>query len=307
MEEGKRRGAPLRRTSGHILGERIIAVLLASCAGISVLMMVAILAVLLGETVGFLMEVSPWEFLTETRWTPLFREKHFGILPLLSGSLLVVGGAAVISLPLGLLAAVHMREYSAPRTRALLRPLLETLVGIPTVVYGYFALTLVAPALRSIIPGMGTFSALAASVALGVMILPTVALLSEEALRGVPMALREAAYGLGATRAETIKRVVIPAALPGIVASFVLALSRAVGETMVVAIAAGGSPNLTANPLEPVQALTAYILQAGLGNVVVGTLDYRTFFVVGMVLFVITAAMNSASQWMFSRMSRRRT
>lgn len=292
---------PLSRDPAQVRAERFIAVALAACAGVSTLIMAGMVLVLFTETVGFFSRVSIWEFFTATRWTPLFREKHFGILPLLGGSVLVTMGAALLALPSGLLTAVFMSERASPRLRGFLKGVLEVLAGIPTVVYGYFALTFVTPLLRTVFPGAGIFNAASASMALGIMILPTVATLSEDALRAVPAGLREAAFALGASPTEMATRVVIPAALPGILASFILAVSRAFGETMVVVIAAGNSPRLTLNPLEPVQTMTAYILQAGQGHLVGGTLDYRTLFAVGMMLFVITMGMSSAGQWVLSR------
>jgi len=274
---------------------------LALCAGISALATIGIVLVLFSETIRFFMQVSVLEFLTQTVWTPLFREKHFGILPLLSGSLLVAVGAGLVALPWGLLTAVYLSEYAGKRLRAVLRPLLGVLGGIPTVVYGYFALTFVTPFLQRIIPGVGAFNAASASVVLAVMILPTVTTLSEDAIRSVPQSLREAAYGLGATPMEVTIRVVLPGGASGIVASYLLGLSRAFGETMVVAMAAGNSPRLTLNPLESIQTLSAYILQAAQGNIAPDTLDYRTLFVVGMMLFLITLAMNLASRWVLSR------
>jgi len=275
--------------------------LLAFCAGISVLATVGIVLVLLSEAIGFFSQVSVVEFFTETRWTPLFREKHFGILPLLTGSVLVALGAAVVALPGGLLTAIFLSEHAAPRVRSVLRPLLDGMAGIPTVVYGFFAVTFVTPSLQAIIPGLGTFSALAAALTLGIMVLPTVASLSEEALRSVPDTLREAAIGLGATPGEVTTRLVVPVAAPGIALSFMVGLARAFGETMVVAMAAGSVPRLTLNPLDSVQTLSAYILQSAQGNVVPGSLDYRTLFAVGLVLFLVTVAMNLAGQWVLHR------
>jgi phosphate transport system permease protein len=278
-----------------------IEAVLALCAGIATLATLGIFIFLFVEAIGFFTQVSPLEFLTEMRWTPLFREKHFGILPLLTGSLLVALGAGVVAVPGGLLAAVFLSEYAGPRLRGFLKPLLGVLAGIPTVVYGYFALTFFTPLLQLAIPGVGAYNAASASIALGIMILPTVASLSDDALRAVPFALREAAFGLGATPMEVTTRVVVPGGISGILASFFLGLSRAFGETMVVSMAAGNSPRVTLNPLEAVQTMSAYILQAGQGNLSPGTLEYRTLFAVGMVLFLVTVAMNSASQWILGR------
>jgi phosphate transport system permease protein len=275
--------------------------LLFLCALVSTLVTVGIVVVLVKETVGFFQEVSIAEFLTETRWTPLFSEKHFGILPLMAGSLLVALGSALISLPVGLLTAIYLSEYARGRTRAILKPVLEILAGIPTVVYGYFALTFVTPALRLVFPTTEIYNAAAASIVVGIMIIPTVASLSEDALRAVPLSLRQGAYGLGATKLEVSTRVVVPAALSGIIASFILAISRAIGETMAVTIAAGNMPNLTANPLEAIQTMTAYIVSVSLGDTPFGTIEYKTIFAVGFTLFMLTLAMNVVSQVVLER------
>lgn len=281
--------------------ERIIGALLFLCAATSTLVTVGVVAVLLGETINFFSQVSIVEFLTSTRWEPMFQEKHFGVLPLLAGSFMVAGGAAVIALPVGLLTAIFLSEYAPSGMRKVLKPVLEILAGIPTVVYGYFALTFVTPLIRTVFPGTDVFNALSASIVVGIMIIPTVSSLSEDALRAVPNVLREGAYGLGATKLEVSTRVVVPAALSGIVASFILAISRAVGETMAVTIAAGNMPNMTLNPLESIQTMTAYIVQASLGDTPRGTIVYQTLFAVGMTLFLITLAMNILSQWILSR------
>jgi phosphate transport system permease protein len=286
---------------GRDVRERIIGAVLFLCAAASTLVTVGVVVVLLSETVAFFSEVSIVEFLTGTRWEPMFQEKHFGVLPLLAGSFMVAGGAALIALPVGLLTAIFLSEYASPRLRKVLKPLLEILAGIPTVVYGYFALTFVTPLLRELFPATDVFNAASASIVVGIMIIPTVSSLSEDALRAVPVALRQGAYGLGATRLEVATRVVVPAALSGVVASFILAISRAIGETMAVTIAAGNLPNLTLNPLESIQTMTAYIVQASLGDTAQGTVVYRTLFAVGMTLFLITLAMNVLSQWVLAR------
>jgi len=281
--------------------ERLIGVLLFLCAATSTLVTVGVVAVLLGETIGFFSQVSIVEFLTGTRWEPMFQEKHFGVLPLLAGSFMVAAGAAVIALPVGLLTAIFLSEYAAPSLRKTLKPMLEILAGIPTVVYGYFALTFVTPLIRTVFPETDVFNALSASIVVGIMIIPTVSSLSEDALRAVPNVLREGAYGLGATKLEVSTRIVVPAALSGIVASFILAISRAIGETMAVTIAAGNLPNMTLNPLESIQTMTAYIVQASLGDTPRGTIVYQTLFAVAMTLFLITLVMNIVSQWILSR------
>lgn len=291
----------LRRDASRDRKEALVRSALFVCAALSTLVTVGIVAVLLGETVAFFREISIVEFLTETRWTPLFREKHFGILPLAAGSVQIAAGAAVIALPTGLLTAIYLSEYAPERLRRILKPALEVLAGIPTVVYGYFALTFVTPILRTFFPQTQIFNAASAAIVVGVMILPTVSSLSEDALRAVPRSLREGAYGLGATKMEVSLRVVVPGALSGIVASFILAISRAIGETMAVTIAAGNTPQLTLNPLESIQTMTAYIVQVSLGDTPTGTIEYRTLFAVGMTLFVMTLAMNVLSQWVLSR------
>lgn len=281
--------------------EQVIGAFLFLCAAVSTLVTIGIVAVLFTETVGFFRRVSPVEFFTGTEWTPLFQNPRFGVLPLLSGSFLVAAGAAVVAIPLGLLSAIFLSEYSGPRLRGILKPLLEILAGIPTVVYGYFALTFITPLLRTVFPETDVFNAASAALVVGIMIVPTVSSLSDDALRAVPTALRQGAYGLGATKFEVSTRVVVPAALSGILASFILGISRAIGETMAVTIAAGNMPNLTLNGLESVQTMTAYIVQASLGDTPHGSIGYQTLFAVGMTLFVITLGMNILSQWVMAR------
>jgi phosphate transport system permease protein len=291
----------LKHRRSRNVKEQAIGFLLFACAAVSTLVTFGVVFVLMRETIAFFGEVSIVEFLTSTRWEPMFQDKHFGVLPLLAGSVMVAGGAAVIALPIGLLTAIFLSEYASSRVQKVLKPVLEILAGVPTVVYGYFALTFVTPLLRTVFPQTDVFNAASASIVVGIMIIPTVASLSEDALRAVPLALRAGAYGLGATKLEVSTRVVVPAALSGIIASFILAISRAIGETMAVTIAAGNLPNLTLNPLESIQTMTAYIVQASLGDTPQGTLVYRTLFAVGMTLFLITLAMNILSQWVLSR------
>lgn len=261
----------------------------------SVLTTLGIIYVLFQETILFFREVSFAQFFLDTRWTPLFASQRFGIWPLVNGTVLVAAGAMVVALPLGLLAAIYMSEYAGERARRALKPFLEILAGVPTVVYGYFALTFITPILRAIFPQTQVFNAASAAIAMGFMILPMVASLSEDALYAVPNSLREAAYALGATRWEVATQVVLPAALSGIAAAFILAVSRAIGETMIVAIAAGQQPKLTLNPLESIEAMTAYIVQVSLGDTPHQSLAYKTIFAVGMMLFVMTLGMNVAS------------
>ncbi len=275
--------------------ERGVGGLLFAFSAVSILTTVGIVAVLIIESASFFAHVSPLEFLTGTEWTPLFRPQQFGVLPLLAGSLLIAGGAALVALPLGLLAAIYLSEYARDGVRRTIKPVLEVLAGIPTVVYGYFALLFVTPIIRSIWPGTEVFNALSAALVMGIMILPMVSSLSEDAMAAVPRELREGAYALGATKLEVSLRTVVPAALSGIVASFILALSRAIGETMIVTIAAGARPQLTLNPLESVQTMTAYIAQTAMGEAPHGTVEYQTIFAVGLTLFAITLAMNILS------------
>ena len=290
-------GSRVRRTR-----EGIIYGLLLGCAIVSVLTTFAIIVVLAEESTDFFAEVSLREFLTDTQWTPLFRDQHFGILPLLSATLLMSLIASLVAVPLGLAAAIYLSEYAPSGVRAVVKPILEVLAGIPTVVYGYFALTFLTPdLLKALFTELGPFNALSAGIAMGIMILPLVSSLSEDAMRAVPQALREGAYGLGANRFEVATRVVVPGALSGIIAAAILAISRAVGETMVVTIAGGGMPNLSWNPLEGMQAMTAYIVQVSLGDTARGTLDYSTIFAVGLVLFLATLTLNIAAQWLLSR------
>ena len=277
-------------------GERLIALLLFGCGLISVLTTIGIVVVLVTESAGFFREVPIAEFLTGTRWSPMYSEQHFGILPLLNGTLLIAAGSMLIALPVGLTSAIYLSEYSSPRVRGVIKPVLEVLAGIPTVVYGYFALTFVTPIIRTLFPETGIFNAASGAIVVGIMIIPMVASLSEDALNAVPQALREAAYGLGATKFEVSTKVVVPAALSGVVASFILAISRAIGETMAVTLAAGATPRMTLSFLESIQTMTAYIVQVSLGETPHGTLEYRTIFAVGLVLFLITLAMNLLSQ-----------
>jgi len=281
--------------------DRLIELFLLFCASLSIFTTAGIVCVLLFETIEFFKEVSIVAFFTDGQWTPLFADKHFGILPLLSGTVLISAIAMLVALPAGLLCALYLSEYSPRKLRRLVTPTLEILAGIPTVVYGYFALLFVTPLLQRVIPGLAGFNALGPGIVMGIMILPMVSSLSEDALRAVPVSLREGAYALGATKLQVSFGVVIPAAFSGITASFVLAVSRAIGETMIVAIAAGQQPRLTLNPLVPVETMTAYIVQVSLGDTPAGSLEYRTIFVVGMMLFLTTLLLNMISQWLRSR------
>ena len=271
------------------------------CAAFSVLVTGGIIAVLLWETIAFLREVPVLEFLTGTEWTPLFSEQRFGVLPLVAGTALVSAIAMVVALPSGLLAAIYLSEYAPPRVRRIVKPVLEVLAGVPTVVYGYFALLFVTPLLQRFIPGLAGFNALGPGIVMGIMILPLVSSLAEDALHAVPNGLREGALALGSSRMQATLRVIVPAAFSGISAAFILAISRAIGETMIVAVAAGQQPRLTANPLVPIETMTAYIVQVSLGDTPAGTIEYRTIFAVGMLLFLMTFALNLASNWLRRR------
>lgn len=283
------------------LPERAIQGVLLICTAATILTTVGIVAVLIFQAALFFQEVSILEFLTGTRWTPLFASKSFGVLPLVAGTLLTTVGAMIVALPLGLLSAIYLSEYAPSVVRQVLKPVLEVLAGIPTVVYGFFALLFVTPLLRAISPDIAIFNALSPAIVMGIMILPMVSSLSEDAMRAVPRSLREGAYALGATQLEVATIVVVPAALSGIVAAFILAMSRAIGETMIVAIAAGNNPSFTINPLVPVQTMTGYIVQVILGDAPTGTLEYRTIFAVALSLFAITLVMSLLSQWVVQR------
>ena len=283
------------------LPERIIQLILFLCSIVSIFTTIGIVSVLIFEAALFFQEVSIFEFLTGTKWTPLFASKHFGILPLVTGTLLTSVGAMFVALPLGLLSAIYLSEYAPDVARRILKPILEVLAGIPTVVYGYFALLFVTPILRGISDNISVFNGLSASIVMGIMILPMVSSLSEDAMRAVPRSLREGAYALGSTKLEVSTRVVIPAALSGIVAAFILAMSRAIGETMIVTVAAGQNPNFTFNPFVPIETMTAYIVQVSLGDTPTGTLEFKTIFAVGLSLFVITLGMNLLSQFIVRR------
>ncbi len=282
-------------------GEKFIETALLACGMLSILTTVGIIGVLLFETIGFFKEVSIIEFFTDTQWTPLFVKKHFGVLPLVAGTALTSAIAILVAGPLGILTAIFLSEYAPVRLRQILKPILEILAGVPTIVYGYFALLFVTPLLQKLIPGLGGFNALSPGIVMGIMIIPLVSSLSEDAMYAVPRGLREAAYALGSSRLQTAWQVVVPAAFSGITASFVIAISRAIGETMLVAIAAGQRPTLTFNPLVPIETMTTYIVQISLGDTPTGTLEFRTIFAVGMVLFLSTFALNLIGDFMRQR------
>ena len=278
--------------------EKIIEGIMMACSFITILTTISIIVILAVDTFKFFEEVSIVDFLTDTQWTPLFSDKHFGILPLLSGTLLTTTIAILFAVPIGLIIAIYLNEYASPQFTAIVKPILEILAAIPTVVYGFFALQFVTPLLQNIIPGLRGFNALSPGLVMGVMIIPYITSLSEDALRAVPKSLREASYGMGATKLQTALRVMIPAASSGILVSIILAVSRALGETMIVAIAAGQEPNLTFNPLESVETITTYIVQVSMGDVPQDSLEYRTIFAAGMTLFVFTFILNNVSFWL---------
>lgn len=295
-------GAPADSRAVRRGWEAVIHVFLAACAGVSVLTTVGIVFVLLFESLQFFREVSPIEFLFGTEWSPLIKPQHFGILPLFCGTLLVTGGAILIAAPMGLGAAIYLSEYAPGPVREVVKPLLEVLAGIPSVVYGVLAVTTVSPIVRWVFQSDSIFNALSASIVVGLMILPTIISLSEDVLRSVPRDLRSAAFALGATKYDVTVKVVVPAALSGIMASFLLAISRAIGETMAVTLAAGATPRLTLDPLESVQTMTAYIVQISKGDMPAGSIEYRTIFAVGLALFCITMTINLIAQWVLNRM-----
>ncbi|MBI4716672.1 MAG: phosphate ABC transporter permease subunit PstC [Planctomycetes bacterium] len=272
------------------------------CAMVSVLTTAGIVLVLVVESFAFFRTVSPWEFLTGTRWSPQLEPRSFGVLPLLCGTMLVAGGALVFAVPLGLASAIYLSEYARPRVRAVLKPVLEILAGVPSVVYGFFALTFITPyVLRPLLPSVEVFNAASAALVVGVMIIPTISSLCDDAFRAVPRSLREAGYALSATKLEVSTRIVFPAAMSGVMAAVLLALARAIGETMAVALAAGMTPKLTFNPLESVHTMTGYIVQVSLGDTPAGSIEYQTIFAVGMALFIITLSINMIAQRVLRR------
>lgn len=280
------------------LTERIIEGALFLSALFSIFVTLGIIAVLLFETYGFFKEVRLIDFFTDTQWTPLFAEKHFGILPLFAGTFLTTAIAIGVALPVGLVSAIYLSEYASGRVRTTIKPSLEVLAAVPTVVYGYFALLFVTPILQKLIPDLSGFNALSPGIVMGIMIIPIISSLSEDAMHAVPMRLREGAYALGSTRLQVAIRVVVPSAFSGIASSFILGIARAVGETMIVAIAAGMQPRLTLNPLVPLETVAAYIVQVSLGDTPTGTIEYKTIFAAGLCLFAVTFILNMVSYWL---------
>lgn len=278
-------------------GEKVIEYGLAFSGLITILTTIGIIWVLISESWGFFREVSLADFLFDTEWTPLFTQKRYGILPLLSGTFLTTIIAIFTAVPVGIIIAVYLSEYAHKNFRQTVKPILEILAAVPTVVYGFFALTVVTPFLQLFIPGVGSFNALSAGIVMGIMIIPVISSLSEDALHAVPKSLREASYGMGATKFQTSFKVVVPAASSGILVSIILGIARAIGETMVVAIAAGQQPTLTLDPREAVETITAYIVQVSLGDVEHGSMEYKTIFAAGITLFFFTFLLNNVSFW----------
>jgi phosphate transport system permease protein len=282
--------------------ETAIHAVLFLCAALSVVTTLAIIYVLLDEAIGFFREVSMFEYAFGTEWSALIEPRSFGVLPLVWGTVMVAGIAAVIALPIGLGAAIYLSEYATANVRDVLKPTLEVLAGVPTIVYGFFAVNWVTPQLQRLFgDDVSFFNAASAGIVVGIMVIPMVSSLSEDAMHAVPASLREGAYGLGGTKFEVSTRIVVPAALSGIVASFILAISRAVGETMAVVLAAGSTPNLALDPFESFQTMTAFIVQVALGDAEAGTIEYQALFAVGITLFLMTLAMNVLSQALLAR------
>jgi phosphate transport system permease protein len=292
LAEYARSKARRRRT------ERAIEAVLLLAACVSVFTTIGIVYILVRESAAFFAQVPIWEFLTDTQWTPLFDDAHFGIVVLLAGTVSSSAVALSIAIPLGTIIAIYLSEFAGHKTREVMKPLLEMLSGVPTIIYGYFALLFVTPLLQKIYPELPGFNVLSAGIVMGVMIIPYVSSLSEDAMRAVPMSLREGSYALGATRFLTAVRVVVPAALSGIAAAYILGISRAVGETMILAVAAGMQPNLTLNPLEPAATITSFIVQVALGDLPHGSIGYQTIFAAGLSLLLLTLFFNLIGYWM---------
>lgn len=281
--------------------EQLIRSVLFVAACVSVFTTVGIIYILLKESVAFFQTVPLWTFLTDTQWTPLFSDAHFGITVLLSGTLTSSVVALLVAIPLGTVIAIYLSEFAGHRTRETLKPILELLSGVPTIIYGYFALLFVTPILQRLFPELPSFNVLSAGLVMGIMIIPYVSSLSEDAMRAVPMSLREGSYAMGGTRLQTALNVVFPAALSGVASAYILGISRAVGETMILAVAAGMQPNLTFNPMEPAATVTAYIVQVALGDLPHGSVGYQTIFAAGLTLMLITLCFNLAGHWLRRR------
>jgi phosphate transport system permease protein len=284
----------------RVLNKIVLAVFF-TAGFITIFVTVGIVYVLVSDAITFFKEVSIKEFLTEKQWTPVFATKKFGIWPLVAGTFLIAAIAVAVSIPLGLVIAIYLSEYASVRVREIVKPIIEFMEAVPTVVYGYFTLLFVTPILQKIVPELESFNSLAPGIVLGVMILPYTASMAEDAMRGVPQRIREASFALGATKLRTTLIIIIPAAISGIVSGFILGASRAIGETMVVAIAAGMYPNLTIDPREPIQTMTGYIVQVALGDLPFGSIEYLSIFAVGLTLFVIAFVFNSIALWLKSK------
>ncbi len=300
-DAGLQRRRDLKRKRSRAVRERAIESILFFAASVSVLTTAGIVWVLVSESITFFRQVSLWDFLTDTQWTPLFDDAHFGIVVLLTGTLTSSLVALCVAIPLGTTIAIYLSEFASHRAREVAKPLLELLGGVPTIIYGYFALLFLTPLLQWLIPSLPGFSLLSAGLVMGVMIIPYVSSISEDAMRAVPMSLREGAYAMGSTRLQTALRVVVPAAFSGIAAAYILGISRAVGETMILAVAAGMQPNLTMNPLEPAATITAYIVQVALGDLPHGSIGYQTIFAAGLTLMLMTLAFNILGFWLRRR------
>ena len=288
------------------ISETVFSKVLLAFAALTVVTTIGIILTLLINAIQFFRQVSLFDFLTGTEWSPLFADASFGVLPLVIGTLIVAVGAGLIALPIGLLCAIYLSEYAHPKVRKVIKPVLEILSGIPSIVYGFFALTTITPFLQKIIPETNIYNALSASIAIGIMTIPLVASLSEDAMTAVPDTYRHGAYALGATRLEVVVRVVLPAAVSGIIASFILAVSRAIGETMIVALAAGSRSSMSLNPLQSVQTLTGFIAQASMGDNPFGTVSYYALYAVGFLLFLLTFVLNILSRRIIKRQEVRR-
>jgi phosphate transport system permease protein len=282
-------------------GERVIEFVLLAAALVAVATTLGIVFILVKESLSFFATVPLWEFLTDTQWTPLFSDAHFGIVVLLTGTLVSSVIALSVAIPLGTIIAIYLSEFASERVRETWKPVLELLAGVPTIIYGYFALFFLTPILQQFFPGLPGFNVLSAGLVMGIMIVPYISSISEDAMRAVPMALREGSYAMGATRLQTATRVVVPAAFSGIAAAYILGISRAVGETMIVAVAAGMQPNLTLDPTEPAATITAYIVQVAKGDLPVGSIGYQTIFAAGLTLFLVTLVFNLAGFWLKRR------
>ena len=281
--------------------EKLIELVLLLAACVSVFTTVGIVYVLLKESLAFFGHVPLWDFLTDSQWTPLFSDAHYGIAVLLAGTLTSSAVALSIAIPLGTIIAIYLSEFAGHKTREILKPTLEMLSGVPTIIYGYFALLFVTPMLQKVFPGLPGFNILSAGIVMGIMIIPYVSSLSEDAMRAVPMSLREGSYAMGATRFQTAIKVVVPAALSGIASAYILGVSRAVGETMILAVAAGMQPNLSINPMEPAATITSFIVQVALGDLPHGSIGYQTIFAAGLTLMLITLCFNLLGHWMRRR------